>query len=236
MNGRIITNRPADRLIFPRLGMIKIGYKDERGFPRSTDYFSATGKYVSLFEKAYGDKPQTIQIVFPDNDPSLVCNENYEYRDDEGRLLARGDGESFQVWDGEKYQVLSVSDYPNLMASVEKRHPNKQYQRTGEGWCISLTLNFIVPLVTGIVGVWQFKTKGTASTIPQIRDVFDAMLEAKGYVRGIIFDLNVQYAKSQKPGDRSRYPVVTMVPNESDNNLAKIKEAYKSTFQIEKKQ
>lgn len=236
MNGRIITNRPADRLIFPRLGMIKIGYKDERGFPRSTDYFSATGKYVSLFEKAYGDKPQTIQIVFPDNDPSLVCNEKYEYRDDEGRLLARGDGESFQVWDGEKYQVLSVSDYPNLMASVEKRHPNKQYQRTGEGWGISLTLNFIVPLVKGIVGVWQFKTKGTASTIPQIRDVFDAMLEAKGYVRGIIFDLNVQYAKSQKPGDRSRYPVVTMVPNESDNNLAKIKEAYKSTFQIEKKQ
>ena len=228
MNGRI-TNRPSaeqSRLALPRVGFIKIGYKDERGLPRSTDYFSASGKYASLFAKAYGDKPQTIQIVFPSDVPAQVCNERYEYRDDDGRLLASGDGDTFQVWDGKQYQHLSVTDYPNLMTSIEKRHPNKQYQRTGDGWSIILTLNFIIPCVQGIAGVWQFSTKGTASTIPQIRDVFDAMLQAKGYVRGIIFDLNVQFAKSQKPGDKSRYPVVTLIPNESEDNVKKVKQAY----------
>lgn len=228
MNGRI-TNRPStgqSRLALPRVGYVKIGYKDERGFPRSADYFIPAGKYSILFNRAYGDRPQTIQIVFTSDDPAQVCNERYEYRDDEGRLLASGDGEIFQVWDGGKYQSLSVSDYPNLMASISKRYPNRQYQRTGDGWSIILTLNFVIPCVQGIAGVWQFSTKGTASTIPQIRDVFDAMLQAKGYVKGIIFDLNVQYAKSQKPGDKSRYPVVTLIPNESEDNVKKVKQAY----------
>lgn len=236
MNGRI-TNRPSaeqSRLALPRVGFIKIGYKDERGLPRSTDYFSASGKYASLFAKAYGDKPQTIQIVFPSNNPAHVCNERYEYRDDDGRLMATGDGTDFQVWNGKEYQYLSVTDYPNLMTSIEKRYPNKQYQRTGEGWSIILTLNFIIPCVQGIAGVWQFSTKGIASTIPQIRDVFDAMLQEKGYVRGIIFDLNVQFAKSQKPSDKSRYPVVTLIPNESEDNVKKVKQAYQP-IQIEEK-
>lgn len=236
MKGRI-TNRPSteqSRLALPRVGFIKIGYKDGNGYPRSTDYFIPTGKYASMFTKVYGEKPQTIQIIFPSDDPAQVCNERYEYRDDDGRLLASGDGETFQVWNGEQYQQFTVTDYPNLMAGIEKKHPNKQYQRTGEGWNIILTLNFIIPCVQGIAGVWQFSTKGTASTIPQIRDVFDAILEAKKYVRGIIFDLNVQYAKSQKPGDKSRYPVVTLIPNESEDNVKKVKQAYQP-IQIEEK-
>ena len=235
MKGRIIKREETGRLPFPRIGFIKIGYKDERGFPKSVNYFIPQGKYASLFTKVYGDKPDTIQIVFVSDEPAQVCNERYEYRDDDGRLLASGDGDTFQVWDGKQYQQLTVKDYPNLMTSIEKRYPNKQYQRTGEGWSIILTLNFIIPCVQGIAGVWQFSTKGTASTIPQIRDVFDAMLQAKGYVRGIIFDLNVQFAKSQKPGDKSRYPVVSMIPNESEENVSKIRAAYQSTFKLEKK-
>lgn len=238
MAGRILKKAGAEttKLSLPRVGTIKIGYKDERGFPRSVDYFIPTGKYSSLFTKAYGDKPQTIQIVFPDDDPAKVCNERYEYRDDEGRLLATGDGETFQIWNGKEYQEVSIEQSPNLMKSVEKRHPNKLYQKTGDGWQIILTLNFIIPCVRGIAGVWQFSTKGTASTIPNVRNVFDAMLEMKGYCKGIIFDLSVQYAKSQKPGDKSRYPVVSLVPNESEENLRTIKAAYEPIKVLENKQ
>lgn len=228
MKGRII-NRPAaerNHLVLPRVGFVKVGYKDEKGYPCSTDYFMANGKYAALFNKAYGDKPQTIQIVFPSDDPEQVCCERYEYRDDEGRLLATGDGQTFKCWNGKEYQELSVTDYPNLMQSIEKRYPNKQYKRNGEGWNIILTLNFIIPCVRGVAGVWQYTTRGTASTIPNIRDTFDAVLENKGFVKGVLFDMNVQFAKSQKPGDKSRYPVVTIVPNESEENLKKVKEAY----------
>lgn len=238
MGGRILKKAGAEttKLVLPRVGTIKIGYKDERGFPRSVDYFIPTGKYASLFTKAYGEKPQTIQVVFPEDDPAKVCNERYEYRDDEGRLLATGDGEIFQIWNGKEYQEVSIEQSPNLMKSVEKRHPNKLYQKTGEGWQIILTLNFIVPCVRGIAGVWQFSTKGTASTIPNVRNVFDAMLEMKGYCKGIIFDLSVQYAKSQKPGDKSRYPVVSLVPNESEENIRTIKAAYEPIKILENKQ
>lgn len=238
MAGRIVKKASAEisKLALPRVGTIKIGFKDERGFPRSVDYFIPTGKYASLFTKAYGDKPQTIQVVFPDDDPAKVCNERYEYRDDEGRLLATGDGENFQIWNGKEYQEVSIEQSPNLMKSVEKRHPNKLYQKTCDGWQIILTLNFIIPCVRGIAGVWQFSTKGNASTIPNVRNVFDAMLEMKGYCKGIIFDLSVQYAKSQKPGDKSRYPVVSLVPNESEENIRTIKAAYEPIKVLENKQ
>ena len=232
--GRI--KRPdADRgrLILPRVGFIKIGMKNANGYPQSVDYFIPVGKYAGLFTQAYGEKPQIIQIVFPDDDAEKVCKEEYTYRDDDGRLIASGDGETFKVWDGKKYEILTITNYPNLMEAIAKRYPNKMVRSGLDGWVISLTLTFIVPLVRGIVGVWQFTTKGIASTIPQIRDTFDAMIEQRGFCRGIIWDLNVQFAKSQKPGDKSKFPVVTIVPNESGENLQKIKEAYKPIKMIE---
>ena len=226
--GRII--RPEaekSRLILPRVGLLKVGYKNEKNLPQSVDYFIPSGKYAALFTKAYGERPQTIQIVFPDDDPAKVCNERYEYRDDEGRLIASGDGQNFQVWDGKGYMNLDTTKFPRLMEQVGIRHPNKAVAKGGDGWQIVLTLNFIIPLVRGVAGVWQFTTKGTASTIPQIRTVFDGMLEKRGFCKGIVFDLSVQFATSQKPGDKSRYPVVSLVANESEANILKMQNAFK---------
>ena len=42
-----------------------------------------------------------------------------------------------------------------------------------------------------------------------------------------------EFAVSQKPGDRSRYPVVTIVPNESEGNLFAVKEAFKPVQLLE---
>lgn len=234
MKGRI--KRPEAnkaRLIFPRVGFVKIGMKSERGLPQSVDYFIPVGKYAGLFTQAYGERPQTIQIVFPDDDPEKVCNERFEYRDDEGRLIAEGNSELFKVWDGTKYEELTVEQYPNLMQSIAKRYPNKAVKKGGDGWKITLTLNFIVPLVRGVAGVWQFTTNGSASTIPAIRETFDGMLAERGFCKGIIFDLNVQFATTQKPGDKSRFPVVSLVPNESDDNVLKVKKAFEPNKRIE---
>lgn len=234
MKGRI--KRPEtqnNRLVLPRVGFIKIGMKNERGLPQSVDYFIPVGKYANLFTQAYGEKPQTIQIVFPDDDPEKVCNERYEYRDDDGRLIAEGNGEVFKVWDGQKYEQLTIEQYPNLMAGISKRYPNRAVKKGLDGWKITLTLTFIVPLVRGIAGVWQYTTNGSASTIPAIRETFDGMLSERGFCKGIIFDLNVQYATTQKPGDKSRFPVVSLVPNESADNVLKIKKAFEPVKKIE---
>lgn len=220
-------NEDVNRLPFPRIGSLKIGYKKDNGFPTSVDYFIPSGKYADIFRKVYGEKPQTVQIIFPADDPELVCKEQYEYRDKEGRLLASGDGDTFQVWTGKAYEKFIINDYPNLMEGIAKKHPNKAVESGGTGWRVILSLNFICPLVRGIVGVWQFVTSGTESTIPEIRETFDKMQEERGSVVGVVFDLNVKFHVSQKPGAKSRFPVVSLVPNESEENIQKIREALK---------
>lgn len=222
MNGRIKRADNSTRLVLPRIGKIKIGKKSEKGYPMSVDYFIPTGKYAGLFTQAYGEKPQTIQIVFPDDDAEKVCKEFYEYRDDKGALVAYGDGETFYVWNGKQYVEISTDKYPNVMKQVQEKYPNKQYLKSGDGWHIRLTLSFVVPLVRGIVGVWVFETNGNASTIPQVRDTFDMMLKERGFCKGILFDLSVKFATSQKPNTSSRYPVVSLIPNESEENVKKV--------------
>ena len=140
MKGRININRPTtgiQRVVLPRVGFIKVGYKEKaangKEYPKSVDYFIPTGKYAGLFTKAYGEKPQTIQIVFSDDAPEKVCNEMYEYRDDDGRRIAYGDGETFFVWNGKQYCQYSTKDYPNLMAGVAKKHPNRAVLNGGDG-------------------------------------------------------------------------------------------------------
>jgi hypothetical protein len=58
------------------------------------------------------------------------------------------------------------------------------------------------------------------------------MLAERGFCKGIIFDLNVQFA-TQKPGDRSRFPVVSLVPNESADNVLKVRKAWEPVKELE---
>lgn len=228
MKARILRKEEPCRLPLPRIGRIKIGMRNAKGLPQSVDYFVAVGKYAGLFAEAYGPRPSTIQVVFPDDDPHKVCNEQYEYRDDKGRLIAKGDGELFDVWNGNGYVSMSVDQYPTLMQSIARRYPNSDVKRGGDGWRVRLTLNFIIPMVRGVVGVWTFETSGTASTIPQIRDAFDYVQEQRdGKVSGVIFDLSVAFAQSQKPDSASRFAVVSLIPNESEQNIRNIQNAYK---------
>lgn len=221
MNGRIVARPGAEspRLKFPRIGKIKIGMKNARGFPQSVDYFIATGKYAGLFAQAYGDKPQTIQIVFPDDDPETVCNEIYTYRDNSGALLARGDGSIFEVWNGKQYVKYNVEQYPDIMERITRNNPTK---KGAENWEIELTLRFIIPKIRGVVGVWELVTKGRASSIQNIKNSFDSVQIIRGSVTQTVFDLSVQFAKSNKPGVNSRYPVINIVAN--DNRIEEIKQ------------
>ena len=217
MGGRIIRpEQGAAILELPEIGRLHIGKKQAgqngREYPVSVDYFIPAGKYAGMFTAALGEKPQTIQIIFPDDNPEKVCNERYEYRDDKGALVARGDGRVFEIWDGKKYAPYSVEQYPDIMDQITAKNPTK---RGTDNWDVALTLRFIVPAVRGVVGVWQFSTKGAASSIKNIRNSFDGVQLMRGTVTQTVFDLSVQFAKSNKPGVNSRYPVVSLVANDT---------------------
>lgn len=222
MDGRIYRPESPEAAILdlPEIGRLHIGMKSDKGYPMSIDWFRATGKYAALFAKALGEKPSTIQVVFPSDDAAKVCNERYEYRDDKGALVARGDGQMFEIWDGRRYAPYSVEQYPNIVSQITAKNPTK---RGEDNWDVVLTLRFVVPAVRGVVGVWQFSTKGRASSVRNIRESFDGVQRMRGTVTGTVFDLSVQFAKSNKPGVNSRYPVVSLVAN--DNRIEEIREA-----------
>lgn len=228
MTGRIYRpEQGASLLELPEVGRLHIGMKSEKGYPVSIDYFRPTGKYAQLFTAALGERPQTIQVIFPDDDPEKVCNERFEYRDDKGALVARGDGRVFEIWDGKRYAAYRVTEYPDIVDQIAARNPTK---RGADNWDVVLTLRFIVPAVRGVVGVWQFSTKGRASSVKNIRDSFDGVQMMRGTVTQTVFDLSVQFAKSNKPGVNSRYPVVSLVAN--DNRIMELQKAIEPTQKI----
>lgn len=220
MKARIIRPINHTAKINP-VGKIRVGKKQTNSngkeYPISTDYFIATGNYASLFHKAYGDKPNCIQIVFLDGAPENECYEKYEYRDDRGNLFAYGDGENFKVWHKDKY-----ADYKNDISVIDKV---PQICQSKKGWEVTLTMNFLIPTVAGIGGMWQFQTKGNASSIPNITSSYDTLFQKNGFVRGVIFDLSVKFSKSQKPGVSDRYPVVSLIPNHSEENVKLLKQS-----------
>lgn len=227
MGGRIYRPEQAvDLLDLPEVGRLHIGKKmtgqGGREYPTSVDYFIPSGKYAGLFTRACGEKPSTIQVIFPSDDPARVCNERYEFRDSAGALVARGDGRIFEVWDGKKYALYSTEKYPDIMQQIAAKNPTK---RGPDNWDIVLTLHFIIPAVRGVVGVWQFSTKGRASSIRNIRESFDGVQLLRGTVTGSVFDLSVKFHKSNKPGSQSRYPVVELVCN--DNEIGGVLQAMK---------
>lgn len=225
MGGRIIRPEQGVGILeLPEIGRLHIGKKqmgqNGKEYPVSVDYFIPAGKYAGLFTKALGEKPSIIQVVFPSDDAAKVCNERFEYRDNSGALVARGDGQVFEIWDGKKYAPYSVDKFPDIMDQITAKNPTR---RGAENWDIVLTMRVVIPAVRGVVGVWQFSTKGKASSVRNIRESFDGVQMMRGTVTGTVFDLSVQFAKSNKPGDNSRYPVVSLVAN--DNRIAEIQEA-----------
>ena len=219
MSGRIVRPDSTSMLELPEIGRLHIGMKNDKGYPMSIDWFRPTGKYEGLFRQALGEKPQTIQVIFPSDDAEKVCNEQYQYRDDKGALVARGDGHTFEVWNGKVYAPYTIEDYPNIMQLIAEKNPTK---RKEDNWDIVLSMKFIVPAVRGVVGVFGLTTKGRASSVRNIRESFDAVQMMRGTVVTSVFDLSVHFHKSNKPNDTSRYPVLSLVAN--DNRVSDIKE------------
>lgn len=224
MNGRIKRGVECSPLP-PILGKIKCGIKNPNGYPQSVDYFVATGKYAPLFEEVY-HKANQLLVYFPNDNPELVCREEWVYRDNNGKKVASGDGETFTIWSDKSQNRITVTTekIPDIMEKIHSKYNSKT------GWQVTLTLRFILPQISKIYGVWEFQTKGVASSIPQIRDSFDAMLAKNGNIAGVLCDLNVAFAKSDSP-KASRFPVVSLVPNETASNVAKIKELNKALIE-----
>jgi len=204
-------NQPAGSTL-PEIGKIKVGMKVENSsgtsYPKSIDYFRATGNFAAEFQKIYGAKPNKISVAFVSNDLSEVCNERYECWE-KGKRWGYGDGTTFTIWNNK--DGVYVHDIPADSPIVK-----------GLKWDIMLTLRFVLLDMKGILGHWSFTTKGKASTIPSVVKAFDFVRERAGTIAGFPFTLMVEMKTGYNPGDAKKYPVVTLVPNFSETAIEQV--------------
>lgn len=184
-------------------------------YPVSLDYFKATGDYASKFSEAYPGKPNNIQIVFISNEDWESCYEEFDARDPEGRRAGYGDGQTFFLFDKKSNEYEPTQD----KAKVEAYSKENKLK-----WKPTLTLNFLIPKIKGVFGVWQFQTSGDKSSIQAIRSIYDEIKDQAGTVVNIPFDLTVKKVTSNKPGSKSVYPVVNLIPNISSDNVEQLRQ------------
>lgn len=215
MNGRIKRSGPHEAgHSVPRIGKLKIGEKNAKGYPQSLDYFKPDGQYAGLFTEAFGAKPNKVQILFWTDDRATACNERWEGRTQDGKLWGRGDGEKYEVFSPNTDDYEQTEDRDRILVDAWGK-PVK--------WSVRLTLRFLIPQVR-VMGHWELSTGGDKSSVQALRDAFDMVLDKAGTVQRIPFDLSVKKVKSQKPGKKSVYPVLQLVPNLSEGNLLQIRQ------------
>lgn len=226
-NGRILKKHEVQRQTagrLPIIGKIKIGEKrisqNGKEYPASLDYFRATGPYESLFHDAYQDRPKTLQVLFQDDDPMKVCREEIDGRGEkDGKRYGYSyDGVTYHLWDEREQDYVPCSPSEEELSLFATRYHIR--------WNHTLHLFFVLPEIKGVIGQWQFSTKGDKSSMPQIVEAFDTMQEGIGSIVNVPFDLQVEKVKGQKPTvgkdgkpESRSFPVVTLIPNISTRNM-----------------
>jgi hypothetical protein len=215
----------------PEVGKIKVGEKTaDRGLPKSLDYFRATGPFASQFNAICGDKPKKLQISFISDDLTEVCNEQYQSWV-KGKRWGWGDGLTFTVWDPEannkKGAYITITSTEDKPAAKDPRVSKLQ-------WDLTLTIRFILLEMKGVLGYWTFTTKGKATTIPSIIKAFDFVRSRASTIVGFPFTLIVDKKVGYNPGEAKSYPMVTLVPNFSQEAIEMVSSYLEHGGQIEK--
>jgi hypothetical protein len=208
----------------PEIGKIKIGEKkvSAKGveYPSALDYFRSTGTFANEFVKLFGEKPKKLNVCFISDDLAEVCNERYVCWEN-GKRWGEGDGETFMVFDkslGDKdKEGKPKGDYAHGLPANDPRVRALK-------WDQMLTLRFVLLEMKGIMGYWRFETKAKAVTIPSIIKSFDLVRERAGSIIGFPFTLMVEKKIGYNPGEAKSYPVVTLVPNFTEDSINMVRD------------
>ncbi len=201
--------------VLPEIGKIKIGEKHpEKGYPMSLDYFRPTGTFANEFTKLFGAKPRKLNISFISDDINEVCNQRFECWTD-GKRWGYGDGETFTVFD--KSLNGGKGGYSEGVPPTDARVKALK-------WDEMLTLRFVLLEMKGIMGYWRFETKAKTVTIPSVIKSFDFVRERAGSIIGFPFSLIVEKRTGYSPGEPRSYPMVTLVPNFTEETMQMVSE------------
>jgi hypothetical protein len=223
---------PATEFQALRIGKIKIGTSEEipgktGKRPIKLDHFRATGMYANqfdLFVKSLRDpgtgdplwpdgKAKTLKIVFPFDDPSRECYQQYEVWD-KGKLFGRGDGYSFEIWDENKgdYRLIQCFDQAGNALPEDPLLTKFRNMKGPDGKPAAKARLHLCFAIVGlpISGFWELETGGVETSMHNLISSYNFVRKTLGTVRMIPFDLHVQINKSHSPGATRQYNMLTM--------------------------
>ena len=148
----------------PRVGKLRLGIKATskktgNQFPKAVDYFvcnadaSTSAEAAQAFRAVYGDKPRSVDIMFPTDDMTQFFPQFYRRYGSGSGLLCKGDGITANAVDPETGEFSEIDCCPPECEWAAKQH------------CRPVgTLMFMMPKVPGL-GCWQIDTSSVNSII-----------------------------------------------------------------------
>jgi len=195
----------TDRRRLPRIGKVRLGYRDEKGVPHALDHFcvrednSTSGSAVEAFLEVYKTEPRELDIMLPTDDVEDWCDPYYRMFSQSWKAVCRGDGETAEAkWDpnqdgprpegvdgGTWANKHSQTWVPRTIPCMAERCPMQQGDRPQ---CrLSLNFFFLLPKVRGI-GAWQLDTR----SIHGVRALLDSVALIRSVTGGRIRGLPLQ--------------------------------------------
>lgn len=201
---------------FPLVGKIKIGEKAKtqqgKEYPKALEHFRCyTDNPViqAAFDTAIGKRDRLI-IAFMSDDASDTCKQEYLLMNKSGKKVATGDGRDFRVWDRKEkgwvsFRCFSKEEAEELMKRFAVGFSEANYEAV---WKQRLTLQFLIPELSQVMGCWRFETTAESSIVGIVQ-TFDTIQNMAGTVIGIPFEISVNMHTAWNESG-SRYPVVSM--------------------------
>lgn len=156
----------SDARILPRLGKIRLGVKVERPdknpYPQATDYFVCPPEVQAVF----GEKPKTLQIMFPSNDMEQVARQYLRCYGQTFGLVCWGDGEKCRRKVDTATGDLAGRNTKDWAWSTDMTCDYEECPEYGARCRRVMNLMFMLPDVPGL-GVWQIDT----SSFYSIREI-----------------------------------------------------------------
>jgi hypothetical protein len=205
----------------PEIGKIRTGKKIKRNgkeYPTSLDHFIATGNFASGFHRACGEQPKSLPICFFSDDTNDSVSSFLAAYDNQGKTFVEGDGEYWRYYDSESD---SYKEGELTIDQVKKAVAKKGLELKEVLRMKFVIVDVLLPCEIGAIGYWTLYSSGAASSIPNITEVFDTIQQMNGTVMGVVFDLEVKKVTSRKPGSKSRYPVISLIPRKDTEHSHK---------------
>ncbi len=192
----------------PRLGMIKLGVRltkeikgEEVEYPSEVDYFVVPEEV----QKAYGEKPKELRIMFPSDDIEMIAPRSFKYYRS-NRLGCKGNGETALCYRGDLTPSHTLINEADREGSIHEQIGVEcvcpLFNNAKKSCNIVLDLMFMLPDVS-LGGIYQISTRSSLNR-QRIDDYFEYLMSLVGRIQRLPLLLSREETKTTYINDEDK--------------------------------